>query len=111
MSKTSNLSKMQTVSRKAMIRTVAVRTDTTLETSQEIISMFLNEIIEELAKGNRIEFRGFGVFDTYMHKGSEYTFNPRTLERAEGFPPYIKARFKPRGILRKLNETDTNESV
>jgi len=111
MSKTSNLSKMQTVSRKDIIRTVAVRTGVTLETSHEVISMLLDEITEELAKGNRIEFRGFGVFDTYLHKGSEYVFNPRTMERVEGYPPYIHARFKARGMLKRLNETDTNESV
>ncbi|MEY2786299.1 MAG: hypothetical protein RL277_2511, partial [Planctomycetota bacterium] len=42
--------------------------------------MFLDEIIEELAKGHRLEFREFGVFEV-RSRAARRAQNPRTLEK------------------------------
>ena len=45
-----------------------------------IIQAFLDEISSELAKGNRLEFRDFGVFETVTRK-ARTALNPKTLEK------------------------------
>ena len=47
--------------------------------TKQVIEMFLGEIIDELGKGNRIEFRGFGVLEVVKRK-SKKARNPRTNE-------------------------------
>jgi integration host factor subunit beta len=46
---------------------------------RDIIQRFLDDIKAELAKGNRLEFRDFGVFEVRLRK-SRMAQNPRTLE-------------------------------
>jgi nucleoid DNA-binding protein len=47
---------------------------------KQIVQKFLDELIDELTRGNRLEFRDFGVFETKRRK-SRTAQNPRTLER------------------------------
>ena len=110
MSKHSNLSKMQTITRKDIIQTVAVRKRVSIETARTIINMFLSEITEELAKGNRIQFRRFGCFDPVVRKERK-RFNPKTRELMGVIPKHKSVKFKPRGKLANLNETDTDQGV
>ena len=42
------------------------------------MQQFLDEIVNELGKGNRLEFRDFGVFETKIRKAQAQ--NPKTLE-------------------------------
>jgi integration host factor subunit beta len=46
----------------------------------QAIQCFLDEIVVELAKGNRLEFRDFGVFETVTRK-ERIALNPKTLEK------------------------------
>ena len=46
---------------------------------KRVVQMFLDEIVEELGRGNRLEFRDFGVFESRMRKARRAQ-NPRTLE-------------------------------
>ena len=34
----------------------------------QLLQTFLDEMVEQLATGNRLEFREFGVFETVMRK-------------------------------------------
>lgn len=45
-----------------------------------VIQCFLDEIVIELSKGNRLEFRDFGVFETVTRK-ARTALNPKTLEK------------------------------
>ena len=47
---------------------------------KKIVQRFLDEVVKELEKGNRIEFRDFGVFEVRTRK-PRMAQNPRTLER------------------------------
>jgi integration host factor subunit beta len=49
-------------------------------TKKDLVQMFLDEIIEELAKGHRLEFREFGVFEV-RDRAARRAQNPRTLEK------------------------------
>src|SRR5437588_12566098 len=46
---------------------------------KRVVQQFLDEIISELGKGNRLEFRDFGVFETKIRKARKAQ-NPKTLE-------------------------------
>ena len=47
---------------------------------KDLIQRFLDEVASELAEGNRVEFRDFGVFELRIRK-PRMAQNPRTLER------------------------------
>ncbi|MCX5684183.1 MAG: integration host factor subunit beta [Planctomycetota bacterium] len=47
---------------------------------KDLIQRFLDEMESELIKGNRLEFRDFGVFELRIRK-ERMAQNPRTLER------------------------------
>jgi integration host factor subunit beta len=46
---------------------------------KKVVQQFLDEIVNELGKGNRLEFRDFGVFETKLRKARKAQ-NPKTLE-------------------------------
>ena len=71
---------MQTITKKELTDRISLRTGQKRVVVKQIIQMFLDEVIDELAKGDRLEFRDFGVFETKSRK-SRIAQNPRTLER------------------------------
>jgi nucleoid DNA-binding protein len=50
--------------KKDLIDRIADSTGTQQVLVKRVIQQFFGEIIAELAKGNRLEFRDFGVFET-----------------------------------------------
>jgi len=71
---------MQTITKKQLTDRISDRTGQKRVVVKQIVQMFLDEIIDELADGNRLEFRDFGVFETKRRK-PRVAQNPRTLER------------------------------
>jgi integration host factor subunit beta len=63
------------------------------------IQAFLDQIISELAKGNRLEFRDFGVFETKL-RAARRAQNPKTLERVD-VPPRKTVKFKVGHLMRE----------
>jgi nucleoid DNA-binding protein len=59
---------------------------------QNIIQELLNLIRDELAKGNRVEFREFGIFSVH-ETPSRIAQNPATLEKVV-VPKRFNVRFK-----------------
>ena len=53
---------------------------------------FLEHVIDELARGNRLEFRDFGVFEI-RERAERVAQNPKTLERVS-VPARKSVRFK-----------------
>ena len=58
-----------------------------------------DEVVDELANGNRLEFREFGVFEV-RQRASRQAQNPRTLEKVE-VPSRRVVKFK---VGRKMRE-------
>lgn len=71
---------MATVTKKELIDRIADRTDTKRVLVKKIIQGFLDDIVEELGSGNRLEFRDFGVFECKV-RAARTAQNPKTLER------------------------------
>ncbi len=55
---------MTTVTKKELIDRIAKDTQAKRVTVKHIIQTFLDTMTAELMKGNRLEFRDFGVFET-----------------------------------------------
>ena len=88
-----------TKTKKELVDRVADLTGSKRVVVKKIIQTFLDEIIEELGKGNRLEFRDFGVFET-KQRAARTAQNPKTLERVQ-VPPKRSVKFKT-GRLMKL---------
>jgi integration host factor subunit beta len=72
----------RTVTKKELVARIAERTGQTKVVARDVIQLFLDEIISELGRGNRLEFREFGVFEI-KERAARKAQNPRTLEKVE----------------------------
>ncbi|MCE9592768.1 MAG: integration host factor subunit beta [Planctomycetes bacterium] len=72
----------QTITKKELVNRIAEQTGQTKVVVKDILQRFLDEIIQELCRGNRLEFREFGVFEV-KERAPRRAQNPRTLEKVE----------------------------
>jgi len=66
---------------------------------KRVVQQFLDQIIEELAKGNRLEFRDFGVFESKL-RASRVAQNPKTLQRVH-VPAKRSVKFKAGRLMKE----------
>ena len=71
---------MRTVTKKELTDRIADALGAKRTLVKDVVQQFLDEIVAELARGNRLEFRDFGVFEVRTRK-PRMAQNPRTLER------------------------------
>ncbi|MEC8652005.1 MAG: HU family DNA-binding protein [Planctomycetota bacterium] len=90
---------MKTVTKKELVHRIAEQTGTTKVVAKDVIQSFLNAIIDELAEGNRLEFRVFGVFES-RERAARLAQNPRTLEKVP-VPAKRIVKFKVGRLMRK----------
>ncbi|MHC4923678.1 MAG: HU family DNA-binding protein [Planctomycetota bacterium] len=91
---------MATVTKKELVNRIAERTGQTKVVTKDIIQMFLDEIIAELGRGNRLEFREFGVFEI-KERAARKAQNPRTLEKVD-VPAKKVVKFKVGRLMKEL---------
>src|SRR4051812_47885745 len=70
---------MATITKKELIDRIAENTAQKRVQVKRVVQQFLDEIVNELGRGNRLEFRDFGVFETKLRKARKAQ-NPKTLE-------------------------------
>ena len=70
---------MATITKKELIDRIAESAGSRRVLVKKVVQQFLDEIVAELGKGNRLEFRDFGVFETKLRKARKAQ-NPKTLE-------------------------------
>jgi integration host factor subunit beta len=94
---------MATITKKELIDRIADGTGGRRVQVKKVVQQFLDEIIGELGKGNRLEFRDFGVFETKVRKARKAQ-NPKTLEPVE-VPKKRTVKFKVGRLMKqKLSE-------
>lgn len=71
---------------------VSKKVDSSLTEVKKIVEFFLDEILEDLSKGKRIEIRGFGAFSV-KKRNPRIGRNPRTGETVN-IPSYKAPHFK-----------------
>ena len=89
---------MDTITKKELIDKIAERTSNKRVVVKRIIQMFLDDIIDELGRGNRLEFRDFGVFESKV-RAARTAQNPKTLERVE-VPEKRTVKFKVGRVMK-----------
>lgn len=99
---------MSTVTKKELIDQVADATKEKRIVVKRVIQTFLNAITVELGKGNRLEFRDFGVFEVKQRQ-ARMAQNPKTLEPVR-VPPKRTVKFKV-GRLMKQTLSDDDHVV
>jgi len=97
---------MSTISKKDLVDRIAEKTQSKHVTVKVVVQQLLDEITLELARNNRLEFRGFGVFEPRTRE-ARTAQNPKTLEKVH-VPAKRTAKFKMGRMMRKrLSDGDT----
>jgi len=99
---------MSTITKKELTVRIADAVATKRVLVKDIIQRFLDEIIQELAKGNRLEFRDFGVLEVRTRK-PRMAQNPRTLQRVP-VPVKRTVKFKVGRLMRDRVQEAAPES-
>lgn len=87
-----------TRTKKELVDRVADLTGNKRVVVKKIVQTFLDQIINELGKGNRLEFRDFGVFET-KQRAARMAQNPKTLERVR-VPAKRSVKFKTGRLMK-----------
>jgi integration host factor subunit beta len=95
---------MATVTKKELIDQIADATGQKRVVVKKVVQSFLDSIIMELGRGNRLEFRDFGVFEV-KHRKARMAQNPKTLDPVK-VPPKRTVKFK---VGRLMKETLTRD--
>src|SRR5579862_4746191 len=90
---------MATITKKELIDRIADGTQAKRVQVKKIVQQFLDEIVAELGKGNRLEFRDFGVFESKLRKARKAQ-NPKTLEPVE-VPEKRTVKFKVGRLMKQ----------
>ena len=88
----------QTIAKRVLADRIAAKLNLPQGQTLQIIQSFLDEIVEELGHGNRLEFRDFGVFESKV-RAARTAQNPKTLERVE-VPEKRTVKFKVGRVMK-----------
>jgi integration host factor subunit beta len=94
---------MSTVTKKELIDRIAENTQAKRVVVKRIVQSFLDEVVAELARDNRLEFRDFGVFETRT-RAARVAQNPKTLERVP-VPAKRTVKFKMGRLMKQKLES------
>lgn len=90
---------MSTITKKEFVERITGKTQARQALVKTVVQEVFDGITEELAKGNRIEFRDFGVFETHT-TAPRIARNPKTSERVD-VPAKRKVKFRPGRLMRE----------
>lgn len=90
---------MPTLTKKEIVDRIAEKIHTKHIVVKAVVQEFLDSIIDELAKGNRLELRDFGVFETKISPARTGQ-NPKTLEKVQ-IPAKRTVRFKAGKLMKE----------
>jgi integration host factor subunit beta len=96
----------KTITKKDLIDRIAAKTDERRSVVKDVVQLFLDQITEELANGNRLEFRDFGVFEV-KSRAARTAQNPKTLQRVS-VPPKRTIKFKAGRLMRDRLDGETS---
>lgn len=98
----------KTVTKKDLVDRIAEQTGNKRVIVKKIVQQFLDEVIDELGCGNRLEFRDFGVFEI-RERAARIAQNPKTLARVE-VPEKRTVKFKVGRLMKeRLKSNHENE--
>lgn len=92
----------ETIAKRTIAERIAERFQLGQVQTLQVVQAFLDEIVDELSKGNRLEFRDFGVFETVTRK-ARTALNPKTLEKVP-VKSRVVVKFKVGRLLKEKVE-------
>lgn len=98
---------MATITKKDLIDRIALETKQKRVVVKRTVQRLLDHVTLELGKGNRLEFRDFGVFEI-KERAPRVAQNPKTLERVQ-VPAKKTVKFKVGRLMKK--SVDDHESA
>ncbi len=90
---------MTTITKKELIDRIAEQSQAKRVVVKRVVQSFLDEIVSELSKNNRLEFRDFGVFEVRTRE-ARVAQNPKTLERVK-VPAKRTVKFKMGRLMKE----------
>ena len=87
------------MTKKELVEQVAQHTGADRGETRKIVQAFLDAVVQELNRGNRLEFRDFGVFEV-RQRAPRMAQNPKTMEKVK-VPAKRSVRFKPGRLMRE----------
>ena len=100
---------MATITKKELIDRIADGSGSRRVQVKRVVQQFLDEIVNELGRGNRLEFRDFGVFETKIRKARKAQ-NPKTLEPV-AVPEKRTVKFKVGRLMKQRLSELTGATV
>ena len=100
---------MATITKKELIDRIADATGHRRVQVKKVVQQFLDEIVAELGKGNRLEFRDFGVFESKLRKARRAQ-NPKTLQPV-AVPEKRTVKFKVGRLMKQQLADLTGVSI
>ncbi len=101
---------LPTITKKELALLVSERAECKKNVASEMVDSLFNAMRDSLIEGNRIEIRGFGVFQVKDTRPKPAARNPRTGEIIY-VPARRKTHFKPGRLLKEaLNEVRNAEN-
>ena len=98
---------MSTTTKKDLIDRIAEETNQKRTVVKKTVQCFLANVIAELRRGNRLEFRDFGVFEI-RHRAPRVAQNPKTLERVP-VPAKRTVKFKVGRLMKMALEIHADD--
>ena len=100
---------MATVTKRELAEAISQKLGSPQIVSKQTIQLFLELCTEELVKGNRLEFRDFGILTT-VERGSRIGRNPKTGTTVD-VPPKRVVRFKSGRLLKEKVQNDSLQNT
>lgn len=97
------IDKKKTLTKKKLIDTISLEYGVHANDARQVIQAFLDKMIESLEKGERVEFRDFGVFEVVVRK-QKVGRNPKHALVPIVIPERDVVKFTPGKKMKKLIE-------
>ncbi|HYF15672.1 MAG TPA: HU family DNA-binding protein [Phycisphaerales bacterium] len=89
---------MATITKKEIVERITEKTKLKRHDVKRVCQELLDQVIVELRRGNRLEFRDFGVFEV-RERAARVAQNPKTMQKVE-VPAKRAVRFKVGRLMR-----------
>jgi len=93
------------MTKRNLVMRISAETGIIQEDVAVVLQKTLDYIAEGLAKGEHVEFRGFGVFDVCTRK-SRIGRNPKKPQETVVIPERKTVKFKPGKVMKQLIQGD-----
>ncbi len=100
---------MATITKKRLIQVISQQRGVHPNDVRNVIQSFLDAMIETLSKGDRLEFRDFGVFEVVERK-QKIGRNPKNASVPIVIPARQAVKFTPGKKMKKLIEKEKKAS-